>query len=260
MRGYRLFDFEGGDPDPRHLEHVVGAPAIDQPSVLAAFVFVAGAGPGALEGGAALVSLVPISVSGGVASDQQFADLADPDFTSSLIDKPDFIARNGHAAGSINDVTFAVRQEDMQHLGRPDTVEDVDTGPGKPAFADGRRKRFARRNAKSQRRLDPVIAVTGRQHGREQCRHTAEQGRAFVGQDFQHPVRRGPSGKQQRRGADRHREGHGVAKTVGKEDLCRRIDKVILTNTQHLATIGIRGGAKAAMNVCDALRLAGGPG
>ena len=148
----------------------------------------------------------------------------------------------------------------MKHLSRPDTVEDVDTGLGKPALANGRRQRFTRRNAESQRRLDLVITATGRQHGRKQCRHTAKQGRAFVSQDFQHPVRRRPSGEQQGRGANRHWECHGVAKTIGKEDLCRRIDKVIFTDPQYLAAIGFRSGTKTAMNMSDALRLASGPG
>ena len=148
----------------------------------------------------------------------------------------------------------------MKHLGRPDTVEDVDTGLGKPTFANGRRQRFTRGNAESQRRLDPVITAKGRQHGRKQCRHTAKQGRAFVSQDFQHHVRRGSSSKQQRRGTNRHREGHCVAKTIGKEDLCRRIDKVTLSDPQYLAAIGFRSGTKTAMNMSDAFWLAGGPG
>ncbi len=29
MRDYLLFDLEGRDPDPRNLEHIVGAPAIN---------------------------------------------------------------------------------------------------------------------------------------------------------------------------------------------------------------------------------------
>ena len=90
------------------LEHVVGAPAADEAPVCLANVFVAGAGPGALEGAARLLALVPVAVGGGGAVDEQFADLAGGSLRALLVDEPQLVA-----AGRQHDLRCLARADDL---------------------------------------------------------------------------------------------------------------------------------------------------
>src|SRR5690606_33170489 len=119
-------------------------------AVLVADIFVAGPRPGAVEGAEALGAVVPVGDGAGRAADQQFADFARRHVFPVLADDAQVVTRHGAAGGAVADVARTVGQEDVQHLGRADAVQNVDAEQRLPALADFLRQGFAGRNAGAQ--------------------------------------------------------------------------------------------------------------
>src|SRR6185369_5799788 len=128
MREQRALDLEGRDIDAADLEHVVGASAIGEIAVLAFDVFVAAARPLAEEGRAAALAIVPVEGGAGRAGDLELADLARLDRRSRLVDEADAITGNRLPGRAVAHRAGPVRQEDVEHLGRADAVEDGSSG------------------------------------------------------------------------------------------------------------------------------------
>ena len=122
-------------------------------SVGLADVLVAGAGPGALEGAARLLALVPVALGMRGPAHQHLADLAVADLAAGLVDEAQLVAGHGAARGAVAQIARGVGQIDVQHLGRADAVEDVDaelgffqasptcSGSASPAETQRRRRR-----------------------------------------------------------------------------------------------------------------------
>ena len=146
----RLLDLERRHPDAADLEHVVAAAAIAVIAVGVAGVGVAGMGPLAAKGAARLVALVPIAVGGAGAAHDQLAGLAVGDVVAVIVEDAQLVARHRLAGAAVADVVRPVRQEDVQHLGRADAVEDVAAGLVAPALADMLGQRLAGRDAEAQ--------------------------------------------------------------------------------------------------------------
>src|SRR4051812_46159194 len=94
MYDQRALDLERRDPDAGNLEHVVGTAAERIAAIGVADVFVAGAGPAALEGLPALAALVPVALAGRRRIDQQLADLAIRHIGAGFVDQPHFVTRH----------------------------------------------------------------------------------------------------------------------------------------------------------------------
>ena len=146
VRDERGLDFGGRDPDAGDFQHVVGAAAIGVEAVRVLAVLIAAARPLADEGGAALGAVVPVKVGGGRALDQQLAQLALLHFAALLVDQFQLVARHRLAGGAVAEFARPVGKEDVQHLGRADAVEDIDTGLLLEALGDLRREGFTRGN------------------------------------------------------------------------------------------------------------------
>ena len=91
-------------------------------------------------------------------------------------------------------------------------------------------------------------------------RHAAEDRGFFLRQDVSHGLWCRAAIKQHCGRADRHGKGHPVAQTIGKEELGRRVDDIVFGDLEHLRAIGVRRGLERAMDMFDALGLAGGAG
>ena len=90
-----------------------------------------------------------------------------------------------------------------------------------------------------------------------QRRHAGEDRRLVALHRVQHRVGRRPVGQQHSAGADRHREGHGIAEPIGMERLRRGEHQVVLADLQHLRAVGVGRGAQAAVHMSHALRRPG---
>ena len=127
VRAERALDLERRDVDAADLEHVVAPAAVDVIAVLVLDVFVAGARPFAEEGGARLLAVVPVHDGAGRPAHLQLAHLAARvDHLAVVVDDAHVVAGHGLAGGAVFHVAGTVGQEDVQHLGRAEAVEDVD--------------------------------------------------------------------------------------------------------------------------------------
>src|SRR5262249_62140945 len=130
------------------LEHVIAAPAINEIALCVFELLVAGAGPFAEEGRARLLSVVPVHDRAGGPAHLQFAHFALRfDDVAIVVDEPHVIAGHRLAGGAVFHLAGAVGDENVQHLGRADAVENVDTETLAEAAADIRRQRLAGRDA-----------------------------------------------------------------------------------------------------------------
>ena len=152
----------------------------------------------------------------------------------------------------------AIADEDVQHLGRADAVENVDADRLAPPLAHVRRQCFAGGNTNSQPfRARAARQILMREHRRIERRHAVEDGRLLAPQDIEHRVGRRATGKQHRGRADRHRKRHGVAEPIGEKQLGRGVHHVVLADAEHVLAIELRGRDQARVHVLGALGFAG---
>jgi hypothetical protein len=91
----------------------------------------------------------------------------------------------------------------MQHLGRTDPVEHVDTGPLLEALADLGRQRFARRGTEPKRKRLLFREIRIGEQGCVQGRNAIENRRLPFDEPLEHRGGRRALGHQDRRRADR---------------------------------------------------------
>src|SRR5262245_55717207 len=111
MRNERRLDVEGRHPHAAYLEHVVGAPTVIIIAVGVASVRVAGMGPLAGKGAAALLALVPIAFAGRWSPHEELADLAGPEVASAFVDDARLVAGHRFARRAIADVAGTVTEK-----------------------------------------------------------------------------------------------------------------------------------------------------
>src|SRR6202165_4463065 len=104
MCDQRALDLERRYPDAGYLEHVAAAAPEGVAALGVANVFVAGAGPVALESLAALAALIPVAFAGGGRIDQEFADLAVGALGPALVHQPHPVARHRAAGAAVFDI------------------------------------------------------------------------------------------------------------------------------------------------------------
>ena len=259
--GQRAFHLERAHPDAADLEHVVRPAAVAVMAAGFADVFVAGPGPFALERPSRLVALVPIAVAGAGPAHHQLPHLAIRQVRPRRVDDAQLVARHRAAGRAVADIAGLVGQEDVQHLGGADAVQDVHPHQAGPFGADMLRQRFPGGDAAAQPGRPGAGAQVGVRHQIGiQRRHAAQHGRAMLPHQRQHGVRRGAVREQHAARADRHREGHGVAEPIGEEQLGHGIHEVVRPNAQHLLAVRVKGRAQAAMDVAYAFGRRGGAG
>jgi hypothetical protein len=259
MGGERRLHFERRNPDAADLEHVVRAPAIGVAGVSIASIFVAGARPLALECRTALDPLVPIAVARRGTAHIEFADLAVRNRLHPVVEQPQFIAGHRLARRAIDDVAGRIGEEDMQHFGRADAIENIDAETRAPRLADMFRQRLASRCADAQaRRAAPLGRCAIVEHSGEEGRHAAKDRRRRLLQRVEDGGGRRPRGQQIGGGADMQGKRQGIAEAIGEEQFGGGIDDIVLANLQHLASESQRRLAHARMNMAHAFRAAGG--
>ena len=105
----------------------------------------------------------------------QLAHLAAASTTRAVVvDDAHVVARHRLAGGAVFHVARAVRQEDVQHLGRAEPVEDVDAVALRPAPADLRRQRLAGGDAAAQLQLCALRRGRACEERRIERRHRVE--------------------------------------------------------------------------------------
>ena len=147
--------------------------------------------------------------------------------------------------------------EYVQRLGRADAVEDVEAGLVPPAAKDVGWQCLAGGNAEADGgqiglRLIDRLKLRGieRRHAEVQCRLEA-------GDDVEGHLRRRPLRIEHGGGADPQRERHGVAESVGEEQLRRRVAHVALAHAERFDAIELAGDRHVALEVHRALRPPG---
>src|SRR5215470_3875192 len=115
-----------------------------------AHILVAGMGPFADEGAAALRALVPVAFAGGGPAHHELADIAIRELAPVLVDDLHVVSRHRLAGRSVADVAGPVAQKRLQHFGRAEPVENVDADDRAPAFAEMGGQRLASRNTQPQ--------------------------------------------------------------------------------------------------------------
>ena len=87
--------------------------------------------------------------------------------------------------------------------------------------------------------------------------HPVEDGDAVALERLEHAFRRRPVRPERGGGADREREGQGVAEPIGKEQLRGGMHDVVLGNAENALAEQFRGRHQVGMDVLDALGVAG---
>ena len=105
------------------------------------------------ESGARAGGVGWVACGGGRAGNLQFTDRAFGDRLTVFIDETNLVTRHRLAGRSVAHVPWAVRQKDMQHLRRAESIEDVHASVLAPALSDFRRQRFAGRSTATQMQL-----------------------------------------------------------------------------------------------------------
>ena len=146
MRDQSRLDLGRRDIDTTDLQHVVGAAGVDIIAVFVAAILVAAQRPLPLERPFAALNVIPVVLGAGWPRDLQLADLALPGGSPLVVDQAHVIAGDRLAGRAVAHVAGPIRQEDMQHLGRPYPIENIDPEALGPASPDIKRQCFASRH------------------------------------------------------------------------------------------------------------------
>ena len=125
MLGQSGLDFEGGDIDAADFEHVIAAARIGVAAVGVLDILVTALDPDALEGFIRFGAVAPIHQRCAGALDVKVADFARRYRLTVLVAQLDAVARHWPAGAAVAYLARTIRQEDMQHFGRADAVDDV---------------------------------------------------------------------------------------------------------------------------------------
>jgi len=147
----------------------------------------------------------------------------------------------------------AVGDEDVQHLGRADAVDDLHAVVGGEALADLSRQRLAGGRTQPQRHRFLRRQGGRGQHAGVAGRCAEEHARPALGPAPEDRLRRRPLGHQQHGRADRQREAQRVAQPVGEEELRRREAEVVLAQAELRLAVQLRGPVGVGVRVRRAL-------
>ena len=119
-------------------------------------------------------------------------------------------------------------EENMQHLGTAKAVQHVGAHPFAPASEEFTGKRLARGNTEPQTVLAGRRQCVARKKHPVECGHAKEHCDAVLGDYLSHGFGGWHTVQQDGGGANRHREGKGVAQAVSEEKLGGGVDDVVL--------------------------------
>src|SRR5579863_10440361 len=152
MQHQRRLDLDRRDPDATDLEHVVGAAGEVIVAVGVAHVLVAGLQPSADKGAAGGVAIVPVAGRERGPAAPEVAGFAVAGLVAVLVTQRKLVAGNRPSRTAVADRAGAVREKNVQRLGRDESVENLDAVALGPAPGDGFRQRLSGRAADSQSR------------------------------------------------------------------------------------------------------------
>ena len=247
-----------GDPDAAGLEHVPGTPEAGVVPVRVHHVGVPGAQPLPLEHLPRGVVARPVPGRGRRAPDEQRPRDAGRDLKPVLAEHAQVVAWHRDPGRARLDLARPVGQEDVQHLGHADPVQDVDAEMRRPPLVQGGRESLAGRGGQPHPG-EGVRGKTGTQHVGEEGRTGEEQrGGVFPG-PFGHNLGTCRARLEHGGGPGRHREQQRVPQPVGEEGLGRGQAPVLRGDPQYLGAVGLAHHLHRAVPVHRALRCPGRP-
>ena len=121
-----VFDLDAGDVVAGRDDHVVGAPLVEEVAVGVLQVGVAGVVPAALD----VVGLARVAqvAAAGRALHREAPDRSGGNVVALVVDDARAVARHGGAGGAGPRVRLVGGDEDVEHLGGADAVDDLDAG------------------------------------------------------------------------------------------------------------------------------------
>ena len=234
MVGEAQLDLERVDPLPGNLYEIVGAAAEEVKAVGIADKTVAGVDPPLLaDGFRGLVRPVPVQRRVGIAAHPQNAFLIVGDVAAFLVAQHDLVAGHAQARGAELFLLRAVAEINMQRFGRAQSLDDLQARQRLPAVEDFGRENLGRRERHAQRREIGRSRILRLGQRRIERRQAEEDARAKTLDRRKDHRRLWLTRQQQRRRADREREGDGIAKAIGEEDLWHREADVVRLQLQH---------------------------
>ena len=258
MAQQRLFDLGPGDVVAGRDDQVVGAALVDEVAVGVLQVGVAGEVPAALHV-LRLARVVQVAAAGGAFHGQP-ADGAGGHRLQVLVEHAGAVAGNGQAGGPRAGVLLVGRDEDVQQLGGPDAVDQLDAGGFSPQRAGGHRQRLAGRDTLAQRAAlhsgHPTLAGGG---GHRPVRGgRGEQHRGAVAGDAVEQVGRRGLGQQHGGRADLHRKQQQPAESESEGQRRAADEHIVGMGAQHMRRKTRAGRHQVAVKVHRGLGLAGG--
>ena len=154
------------EPLATDLQHVIAPARIGEVAVRITAQHVARDEPFTPEGVARLLVLLPVAVSQGVPAYPQYADLTGGHLVTVIVAQLHLEAGDHRAQGPGPGCSRAIGQEDVPHLGGPQTVEQLDAELLVPAAIEFGGQRFAGGCDETERRQveRPPPSRRGRQH------------------------------------------------------------------------------------------------
>src|SRR5215213_3228500 len=142
-----VFDLGGRDVNAAHLQHLVRAATVPEVAVFVHAELVARRAPVAGESGLRFLVRAPVAEGGRIAFDFERAHLSDGQLAPLGVNDPGLVAWHNAAETAGDDIPRVIRDVDVKHLGRADTVEYLHPEGVHPPLVKLRRQRLARRQA-----------------------------------------------------------------------------------------------------------------
>ena len=219
---------------------------------------VAGVDPAALADRlCGLVRPVPVQRRIGIAADPQNTFLVVADLAAVLVLQHDFIAGNAQAGRAEFFLLGAVGEIDVEGFRGAESFDDLESRQRLPAVENFRRQYLGGRQRHPQRgEIGGRRAFGLGQRGVERGQ-SVEYRRPVFFDRLEDRCRLRLAGQQQRRRTDREREGDGVAKAVGEENLRHREADVIGRKLEHVACKSLLAIGHVMLQMHDALGASG---
>ena len=212
----RIFDLRCADVVAGRDDHVVGTGLVKKVTITILQKCVPRMVPAVFDIGC-LAGVVHVFAPGG-ADDSEFAHRATRYFHPAVVHHPRRVTWHHLADGTATHFGGCGRNEDVEHLGRANTVQHLDAAGIFPELARGVRQTFASTNAKSQRRH----TARGDQRLHEGCHLAVEggcgvaDGRTGIKDQLCHRLRGVGCVREIHRRAGPHREYQHAAQAKGK--------------------------------------------
>ncbi len=257
MGDQAALDLDRRAPDAADLQHIVAAAVVDEEAVGILAIGVTGVEPALDHCLGGLLGLVPVVLGRRFRADPQPPAGAPRHRLAVLVDDLDLIARHRLAAGAWLVVVEPVADEDVQALGRADAVQDHRARLLLPAAKDVRGQGFGRRDTGADAGKVAWLLLQRRKLRGVKGRCAEIERRLERLDDLEGRVGRGPAVIEHGRAAGPQGKGHGVAETIGEEELAGGITHVVFAHPQCPHAIALAGHHHVALQVHGALGPAG---